>query len=83
MIRRRVECGIDIVTDGEQSKPSFNAYLTERLTGFEPVASSEERVAARMKTDTATRIVGSALSHRPECQTVVLNCAPAAPAHGR
>jgi len=53
MVRNQVQCGIDIVTDGEQSKPSFNAYLIERLTGFEPVASSEERIAARMKTDEA------------------------------
>jgi 5-methyltetrahydropteroyltriglutamate--homocysteine methyltransferase len=52
-VRQQVECGVDIVTDGEQSKPSFNAYLIERLTGFEPVASSEERIAARMKTDEA------------------------------
>jgi 5-methyltetrahydropteroyltriglutamate--homocysteine methyltransferase len=53
MVRRQVECGVDIVTDGEQSKPSFNAYLVERLSGFEPVASSEERIAARMKIDEA------------------------------
>src|SRR4030095_375224 len=52
-VRKQVECGVDIVTDGEQSKPSFNAYLIERLTGFEPVASSEARVAARMQTDEA------------------------------
>jgi methionine synthase II (cobalamin-independent) len=50
---RKHECGIDIVTGGEQSKPSFNAYLVERLTGFEPVGTSEARVAARMKTDEA------------------------------
>ena len=53
MVRKQIECGVDIVTDGEQSKPSFNAYLIERLTGFAPVATSEERVAARMKTDEA------------------------------
>src|SRR5918992_2464782 len=53
VVRRQVECGVDVVTDGEQSKPSFNSYLVERLTGFEPVGTSEERVAARMKTDEA------------------------------
>lgn len=52
-VRKQIECGVEIVTDGEQSKPSFNAYLVERLTGFEPVGTSEERVAARMKTDEA------------------------------
>ncbi len=53
MVRQQVKCGVDIVTDGEQSKPSFNAYLVERLTGFEPVATSEARIAARMKIDEA------------------------------
>jgi 5-methyltetrahydropteroyltriglutamate--homocysteine methyltransferase len=32
---RQVECGIDIPTDGEQGKPGFYAYVTERLGGFE------------------------------------------------
>ena len=35
-VRRQAETGIDIVTDGEQSKPGFFAYVRERLTGFEP-----------------------------------------------
>ena len=35
-VRRQVECGIDIVADGEQSKPGFFTYIKERLAGFEP-----------------------------------------------
>jgi 5-methyltetrahydropteroyltriglutamate--homocysteine methyltransferase len=35
-VRRQVECGIDIVTDGEQSKTGFSAYVRQRLAGFEP-----------------------------------------------
>lgn len=35
VVRKQVECGIDIVTDGELSKTSFSAYAYERLTGFE------------------------------------------------
>lgn len=35
IVRRQVEAGIDIVTDGECSKPSFRAYLAERIGGFE------------------------------------------------
>jgi 5-methyltetrahydropteroyltriglutamate--homocysteine methyltransferase len=34
-IRKQVECGIDIVTDGEVSKPGFFTYVRERLDGFE------------------------------------------------
>src|SRR6516162_5702272 len=35
-VRKQVDCGIDIVTDGEVSKPGFFTYIQERLTGFEP-----------------------------------------------
>ena len=34
-VRKQVECGIDIVTDGEMSKPGFFTYIQERLEGFE------------------------------------------------
>ena len=34
-VRRQVECGIDIVTDGEFSKPGFFTYIQQRLEGFE------------------------------------------------
>jgi 5-methyltetrahydropteroyltriglutamate--homocysteine methyltransferase len=35
IVRKQVENGIDVVTDGEQSKPGFFAYVRERLSGFE------------------------------------------------
>jgi 5-methyltetrahydropteroyltriglutamate--homocysteine methyltransferase len=35
IVRRQVEAGIDVVNDGECSKPSFQHYLSERLAGFE------------------------------------------------
>ena len=35
-VKRQAECGIDIVSDGEQSKPGFFTYVRERLEGFEP-----------------------------------------------
>lgn len=35
-VKKQVECGIDIVSDGEQSKPGFFTYVRERLDGFEP-----------------------------------------------
>jgi len=35
-VRRQVDCGIDIVADGEQSKPGFFTYVKERLAGFVP-----------------------------------------------
>jgi 5-methyltetrahydropteroyltriglutamate--homocysteine methyltransferase len=35
-VRRQAETGIDVVSDGEQSKPGFYTYMRERLDGFEP-----------------------------------------------
>jgi 5-methyltetrahydropteroyltriglutamate--homocysteine methyltransferase len=34
-VRKQVECGIEIVTDGEYSKPGFFTYVRERFDGFE------------------------------------------------
>lgn len=34
-VAKQVACGIDIVTDGEFSKPGFFTYVQERLDGFE------------------------------------------------
>jgi len=34
-VRKQVQTGIDIVSDGEQGKPGFFSYVRERLEGFE------------------------------------------------
>jgi 5-methyltetrahydropteroyltriglutamate--homocysteine methyltransferase len=36
IVAQQIELGIDVVDDGEQSKPSFVTYVNERLGGFEP-----------------------------------------------
>jgi 5-methyltetrahydropteroyltriglutamate--homocysteine methyltransferase len=43
VVRRQVECGIDVVTDGEFSKPGFFTYIQQRLEGFEPRPDSRRR----------------------------------------
>jgi 5-methyltetrahydropteroyltriglutamate--homocysteine methyltransferase len=35
IVRRQVDTGLDVVSDGEVSKPSYSTYVTDRLTGFE------------------------------------------------
>jgi len=35
MVRKQVETGIDVVADGEMSKPGFFSYVKERLAGFQ------------------------------------------------
>ena len=36
IVRKQAECGLDVLTDGEMSKPGFFLYVKERLDGFEP-----------------------------------------------
>lgn len=46
VVRKQVEAGVDIVTDGEQGKSGFFTYVIERFSGFErkpPVPGKEMR----------------------------------------
>ncbi len=43
-MQKQIDLGIDIVDDGEYSKPSFVTYVNERLGGF--VLDSEARRGA-------------------------------------
>ena len=36
VVAKQVACGLDVVTDGEMSKPGFFSYVQQRLAGFEP-----------------------------------------------
>ncbi|MEP4093950.1 cobalamin-independent methionine synthase II family protein [Reichenbachiella sp.] len=35
VVRRQVDSGVDIVSDGEMSKISYSTYIKDRITGFE------------------------------------------------
>jgi 5-methyltetrahydropteroyltriglutamate--homocysteine methyltransferase len=37
VVKTQADLGIDIVSDGEQSKTSFQAYAADRLAGIEPI----------------------------------------------
>src|SRR5262249_20377362 len=39
VVRRQVETGIDVISDGEMGKYSWLWYMFERLNGFAPVES--------------------------------------------
>ncbi len=49
VVRRQCEAGIDIVTDGEQSKSSFYRYVLERFNGFERRPPEPGQVNPRAK----------------------------------
>jgi len=41
VVQRQVDCGVDIVGDGEYGKTNFLNYIRERLGGFEPTGDTE------------------------------------------
>jgi 5-methyltetrahydropteroyltriglutamate--homocysteine methyltransferase len=44
VVQRQIDCGLDIINDGEVGKPNFSRYARERLSGFvERPARPEER----------------------------------------
>ncbi len=40
IVKHQVDAGIDVITDGEQSKTGFAAYVRDRLNGFEPAPAT-------------------------------------------
>lgn len=34
IVRRQIECGVDVINDGEVAKPSYATYPKDRLSGF-------------------------------------------------
>lgn len=41
VVQRQIDCGLDIINDGETSKISYNTYVTERLNGFNGRSSTK------------------------------------------
>ena len=43
IVAQQVAAGIDIVSDGEMSKPSYTTYIRHRVTGIEPDPRAAEK----------------------------------------
>ena len=43
VVARQVAAGIDVISDGEMSKPSYTTYIRHRVSGIEPDARAAER----------------------------------------
>ena len=44
VVQRQKDAGIDIVSDGEEGKPSYATYVKDRLTGFEGTNTTRIRI---------------------------------------
>jgi 5-methyltetrahydropteroyltriglutamate--homocysteine methyltransferase len=47
IVQRQVETGIDIVNDGEMSKPGYSTYVADRLSGFAGHEPAKPRLDTR------------------------------------
>jgi 5-methyltetrahydropteroyltriglutamate--homocysteine methyltransferase len=47
IVKKQAEVGVDVLNDGEQSKPSYATYVKDRLGGFGGESSSAEVIGAR------------------------------------
>jgi 5-methyltetrahydropteroyltriglutamate--homocysteine methyltransferase len=69
--RQQVECGIDVISDGEMGRPGYATYVKDRLSGFR----GEHRVPVRLSGEardfpeyTERRAIhASTILHRPAC----------------
>jgi 5-methyltetrahydropteroyltriglutamate--homocysteine methyltransferase len=43
IVAQQVACGIDVVSDGEMSKPSYTTYIRHRVTGIAPDPRAAEK----------------------------------------
>jgi len=70
LVRRQLEAGIDIVNDGEASKPSYATYVTERLTGFgaERPLRFNSRAEAEYPEFFASRLPRPVITATPACE---------------
>jgi 5-methyltetrahydropteroyltriglutamate--homocysteine methyltransferase len=48
-VHKQLACGVDVPSDGEQSKSGFGSYQAERIGGFEPVDPQPPRRASRAR----------------------------------
>src|SRR5438874_10112602 len=70
IVRRQVEAGVDIVDDGEMSKPGYSTYVADRLSGFEGHQPAKPRLDTRDHPNfqaALERMTGANIARRAVC----------------
>jgi 5-methyltetrahydropteroyltriglutamate--homocysteine methyltransferase len=70
IVRRQAEAGIDIVNDGEMSKPGYSTYVADRLSGFEGHQPAKPRLDTRDHPNflaALERMTGANIARRAVC----------------
>src|SRR5262249_50793481 len=69
VVAKQVECGIDIINDGEQGRTDYTSYVKDRLTGFDgpsspPLGTGEPDFP---ELSALLSYFASPFQHRPAC----------------
>ena len=69
VVRKQIECGIDIINDGEQGRTDYTVHVLKRLTGFEgesaaPMGTGEPEFPELAE---ILKHFASPFQHRPAC----------------
>ena len=70
IVRRQAEVGVDIVNDGEMSKPGYSTYVADRLSGFAGHEPAKPRLDTREHPNFVAayeRMTGANVARRAVC----------------
>jgi len=70
IVRRQAEAGVDIINDGEMSKPGYSTYVADRLSGFAGHAPAKPRLDTRDHPNflaALERMTGANVARRAVC----------------
>jgi 5-methyltetrahydropteroyltriglutamate--homocysteine methyltransferase len=70
IVRRQAEVGVDIVNDGEMSKPGYSTYVADRLSGFSGHEPAKPRLDTREHPNFVAayeRMTGANIARRAVC----------------
>ena len=70
IVRRQAEVGVDIVNDGEMSKPGYSTYIADRLSGFAGHVPALPRLDTRDHPNflaALERMTGANVARRSHC----------------
>jgi 5-methyltetrahydropteroyltriglutamate--homocysteine methyltransferase len=69
VVRKQIECGLDVINDGEQGRVDYTSYVKDRLTGFDgpsapPLGTGEPEFP---ELSALLAYFASPFQHRPAC----------------
>ena len=69
VVRKQVDCGLDVINDGEQGRTDYTTYVKDRLTGFDgpsapPLGTGEPDFP---ELSAMLAYFASPFQHRPAC----------------